>query len=145
MHIVQVASVAPFPKAPLLCREGWEHRALESANTNVKLHSVTLKQLSSKYFCPHLKAERAITLSLMVCTPGEVRLLGLGPGCAGEGKGWSHHGARPSSQIAQRSIWWGQCLVGCAARAMHPPEALPLRSALLVWASVFLETNCVCS
>lgn len=47
-------------KAALPRREVWRQKALESANINVKLCSISLQQLSSKCFCPHLKAERAM-------------------------------------------------------------------------------------
>lgn len=104
-----------LPKAPLPCREGWKHGALESAGINVKLCSITLKQPSSKYFCPHLKAERAITLSLMVFTPGQIRLLGLGPrGCRGR-QGLKLPGSKTQQSdrtehrgvSGEGSAWWG--------------------------------------
>ena len=106
-----------LPKVPLLCRGGWKQGALESASINVKLCSIAFKQLSSEYFCPHLNAERGITLSLMVFAPGVVRAAGFGSqggqgrakaasaqqpdrterrGVSGEGRAWqgAQHGLR---------------------------------------------------
>lgn len=68
LHLVQLASVVPhLPKEPFHAgKHTKRHKALGSANINVKLCSISLKQLSSKYFCPHLEAERAMGFTLGV-------------------------------------------------------------------------------
>lgn len=111
-------SPAGFSGSSLTKAALWRHKALESAKINVKLCSISLKQLSSKYLCPHLKAERAIVFTSGVVRGAEFGYQGV-QGSAGGG-----FGSAVGSVQAPRSVWWGQCSAGCSAQAVYSPEAL---------------------
>lgn len=106
-------------KAAFPCREVWRHKALESASINVKLCSISLKQLSSKYFCPHLKAERAMVFTLGVVRGAEFGYRGVQraalaqqsdqsklQGGSGEGSAWQGARLGPCTLLKH-------CLVQC--------------------------------
>lgn len=76
-HLVQLAY--SLSKAALPCREVWRHKALESANINVKLCSISLKQLFSKYLSTYESRE---------INGFYLRVLSLGTGECRGGRGW---------------------------------------------------------